>query len=231
MKMTGKSLKFALRFFFFIFFLTAAGCLDRSSKFGLTIGDSHGAVPTGWVSQLKKLRPQDSIMNVAVSGNTIGFDNLGRSELNELKSIHYQLAQTDNTFARIDYIIILIGTNDCKAVFDSLQAAVPQNLEELLSTVKNYNFTSASHPMILVVTPPPIADDEIMETKYIGAKRRLQALLPHYKRLADKYGCRYLDINTPLKDKWAAISPDGIHLSEEGYREIAALINQRLSEE
>jgi lysophospholipase L1-like esterase len=93
----------------------------------LAIGDSHGAVETGWVNQLQKLRPADSIMNVAVSGNTIGFDNLGRESLNELKNIQNQLLIANEYPHSIDYFIVMLGTNDCKAVFDSMQTEIPVN--------------------------------------------------------------------------------------------------------
>lgn len=209
----------------FVWMLGALQCSDQPRRFGLIIGDSHAAMPTGWAHQLQKLRPQDSLYNLAVSGNTIGFDNLGRKDLNELRNIHYQLAQADNRMRRIDYIVILLGTNDCKAVFDSLQAIVPTNLERLLSIITRYDFASNSRPDVLVVTPPPVAADSLMDAKYSGAKGRLNKLLPHYQRLASRYNCRFVDIHRELEHDFPALSQDGIHLTEEGYQRIAALIN------
>ena len=104
----------SLFLFVFVLFLS---CSSDRSKFILTIGDSHGASETGWVNQLKNLRPDDSILNVAISGNTIGFDNLGQESLNELKNIREHLSKADEYPRAIDYIIVMLGTNDCKAVF------------------------------------------------------------------------------------------------------------------
>ena len=53
----------------------------------LTIGDSNGASGEGWVTQLARLRKDDQIINTCISGNTIGFDNLGSESLNTLKNI------------------------------------------------------------------------------------------------------------------------------------------------
>lgn len=215
----------------FVWMLGTLQCSDQPRQFGLIIGDSHAAAPTGWARQLQKLRPQDSLYNFAVSGNTIGFDNLGRKELNELRNIHYRLAQADNTMRRIDYIVILLGTNDCKAVFDSLQTAIPGNLERLLSIVTGYDFASNSQPEVLVVTPPPVAPDSLMEAKYSGARRRLHNILPHYQRLASRYNCHFVDIHDELEPDLMALSEDGIHLNEDGYQRIAARINAALQTE
>jgi len=211
--------------------LALAGCKENATRYGLIIGDSHAATPGGWADQLHELRPQDSIFNLAISGNTIGFDNLGKKELNTLRNIYYQLARADNVLPRIDYIVILIGTNDCKAIFDSLQSRVPENLDKLVSVVRNYNFIGNSLPDIVLVTPPPVAEDEQMEEKYAGARRRLQNLLPHFERIAARYGCRYLDIHTQLQPDFASLTPDGIHLTTDGYDLIAHMIAEKLDEQ
>lgn len=205
-----------------------AGCKHGTTEYGLIIGDSHAALPEGWATQLKKIRPQDSLFNLAISGNTIGFDNLGRKDLNELKNIHYQLAQADNVLPRLDYVVVLIGTNDCKAIFDSLQADVPDNLNRLLSVIKHYDFASNSRPDIVLVTPPPIAEDEQLEEKYAGARRRLRNLLPHFERLAARHNCIYLDINTPLQPSFASLTADGVHLTPDGYALVASRINEKI---
>jgi lysophospholipase L1-like esterase len=196
----------------------------------LAIGDSHGAVETGWVSQLQKLRPADSIMNVAVSGNTIGFDNLGRESLNELKNIQNQLLIANEYPHSIDYIIVMLGTNDCKAVFDSMQSEIPVNYDKLIESIKSFSYTHSPSPTIIVVTPPPIAEDELMEAKYHGAKSRLEKNLPFYHTIAIKYDFIYVDANTPLQKNFREMTKDGIHLTDDGYVKVATLINQKMQQ-
>ena len=60
--------------------ITISNC--TKSEYILAVGDSHGAHKNGWVDQLKKLHSNDTIINVSISGNTIGFDNLNRDTLN-----------------------------------------------------------------------------------------------------------------------------------------------------
>jgi lysophospholipase L1-like esterase len=199
------------------------------SQFILTISDSHGEADTGWVNQLRKLRPSDSILNVAVSGNTIGFDNLGRSSLNELRNVQHHLEQAFLINKTIDYIVVLLGTNDCKAVFDTLQHLVPHNLERLIQFIASYNFQQSLPPRIVLATPPPVANDETLEEKYRGAQKRLTNLLPHFKMMSEKYNCIFVDTHTNLREEFGSNNTDGIHLTEDGYKQIALLINEQLA--
>jgi len=49
-------------------------------------------------------------------------------------------------------------------------------------------------------------------------------------RVAARYRCRYLDIHTPLQTHFASLTADGIHLTEDGYDQIAQLIAEKLEE-
>ena len=211
-----------------LIFLSSLHSYAQSSYFILAIGDSHGAWETGWVNQLRKLRPQDSIMNVAVSGNTIGFDNLDKASLNELKNIHQHLISAEVPTKRIDYIIVLLGTNDCKAVFDSLQQEVPQNLERLIQIIVTFEYKQQNPPGIILATPPPIDADENLEPKYIGSSDRLRKLLPFYKSTAEKYHCSFVNVYIHLLAEFSSISKDGLHLTEDGYKKVALIINEQI---
>lgn len=207
---------------FLLFFLVTCGYSQLNI---VAISDSHGAQEIGWVNQLKKLRPNDSILNFSISGNTLGFDNLGRIELNELKNIDLQLQIASTTFQKIDFIIVMLGTNDCKAIFDSLQERVPRNLEKIIQTIKTKKSKATK---IILVTPPPIAADEMMEPKYHGAANRLQKLLPAYVEVSKKYSCTLVDVYTSLSPKFDSLNTDGIHLAESGYVAVAKQINRAI---
>lgn len=212
---------------FFIISFSFCSCKQNDSHLILAIGDSHGAWEEGWVNQLKALRPNDLIINTAVSGNTIGFDNLGKTSLNELKNIREHLALGDSYTRDISYIIVLLGTNDCKSVFDSLQGNVTEYLDTLIGTIASFNFKN-SNPKIILATPPPIATDEKLEPKYYGGKIRLEELLPGYESIAKKYDCIYVNIYDLLSKDFDTLNKDGIHLTEEGYRIIALRLNEEI---
>lgn len=187
------------------------------------IGDSHGAKPEGWVNQLKKLDKNDSIFNLSISGNTIGFNNLDRDTLNTLRNIQSYFNRIDKKFDHIDMIILLLGTNDCKSVFNGREKEVEQNLDSLLCIVSNH-FDIKNLPYLVYVSPPPMADDKYLTSKYTGGNERLKKLIKVIKRETKKYHFQYIDIFHPMwKDRNILIA-DGVHYKEEGYKKIAETI-------
>lgn len=215
-----------MKHFLFLYIAIAlASCSqDHQNLRILAIGDSHGQAENGWVNQLKELRPEDSIFNLSIGGATIGFKNLDRDTLNTLKNIDGYLKRGEARLNEIDYIIVALGTNDNKAVFDSLQRIVPENLEKLILHIIKYPYKKPN-PKIVLVTPPPIAPDSLLAEKYVGASERLEKLMPSYKKISDKYGLLYVDVWTPLLENFPALTQDGIHLTSEGYRMAAELMN------
>lgn len=193
----------------------------------LAIGDSHGQNERGWVNQLKELRPQDSIYNLAISGATIGFQNLGRDTLNTLQNISGYLERGEKALGTIDYLVVLLGTNDNKAVFDSVKKEVPIKLEALIGEIKDYPF-DGDQPRIILATPPPIAPDSQLEEKYTGASGRLKELLPYYQQFASKYDLAYVDVYSVLEAGFPNLNEDGIHLTPQGYKIIAEMINREI---
>lgn len=194
----------------------------------LAIGDSNGAMEGGWADQLKKLRPQDRIINTCVSGNTIGFDNLNREELNTLKNIGRYIGRAEG---RLDAIILMLGTNDSKAEFDRRADEVPANLEKLIRKIKEEisKKPSLGSPSIYVVSPPPYGEDSTLAPKYHGGAARVGKLTGKFREAAAKTGVHYIDTHDILKAVFPYISPDGVHLSGEGQTIIASILNESLN--
>lgn len=204
-------------------------CTPKQPRIILTIGDSNGAAKGGWVVQLKQLMPEAKIINKSISGNTIGFDNNGKEELNTLKMIETYLseAETEAALKPIDLILINLGTNDCKAVFDSQQADVPENMRKLVSYIQNYPFKSSS-PNIIIVSPTPYGPDSIMLEKYHGGDNRVKALVPQFQQIAQETGCGFINIYNALKPVYEQYSPDGMHMKAEGQIRIAKIIKEQI---
>ncbi len=218
-----------MRFIIFILMvLLNQQCVSTKSLHILTIGDSNGANEIGWVYQLTKIRPDDSFFNCSIGGNTIGFDNLGKDTLNTLKNVNRYIKNAEDSLHTIDMILVMLGTNDCKAVFDSEQSEVFGNLDKLIQMIKNYPYQSDKTPEIVLISPPPIGKDSMLLPKYYGGLNRLEKLLPSYKYIAEKYDCKYIDIFHPLFHDFLSLTVDGIHLNEEGYRKTAEIIDKAL---
>jgi len=201
--------------------------LFSQRKYVMVLGDSNGAFDSGWVYQLSRIHPEINFINFSIAGNTIGFDNLNKDSLNTLKNIYKYLNKTFEITNKLDMILIMLGTNDCKAIFDTLQNEVINNMDSLIKILVKYEYP-VKKPDIVLITPPPAGNDSILLSKYYGISKRLDKLIPEYKRIARKYKIYYIDIYTPLQKDFYKITTDGIHFKTEGYIKIAEIINNSL---
>jgi lysophospholipase L1-like esterase len=192
----------------------------------LLLGDSNGAFDHGWANQLKKLRPVDFIENTSISGNTIGFDNLKMESLNTLKNIDSYIDGCYQNYGSVDYVVILLGTNDCKTVFDGQLKEVSKNLEKLIAQIRE---KTKDESKIFVLTPPPCGPIHLLPERYEGSIDRVRFLKKEFEKVAKKTGIEFIDIHTPLEMIFENLTDDGIHLREEGQIIIAKMINESLN--
>ncbi|MFS4418777.1 SGNH/GDSL hydrolase family protein [Maribacter sp. 2307ULW6-5] len=212
------------------FSVLQVSCQDADPARILTIGDSNGAAKHGWVVQLKKMMPNDSIYNVSIPGNTIGFDNLDNPKLNTVSNIDGYLAKAEKQMGGIDHVVILLGTNDAKAVFDSVQPAVIDNLRRLLRSIEHHGYRKAVVPEIIVVSPPPYGKDELLAEKYKGAGKRVRFFIKEFEKVAAENNIKFVNIYEPLAPEFDTYSDDGVHLDAEGQQMIATAIKAALGE-
>jgi lysophospholipase L1-like esterase len=223
----GIMIKFYLLFVLvFVLNTLENACKASDPKTIITIGDSNGALPDGWVKQLRTIRAEDRIINFSISGNTIGFNNSDNEKLNTLSNIDSYLKSALDSVTHIDYVIFLLGTNDCKASFDRQMDQVSKNMEQLI--LKTKAFPLKKKPEIFIISPPPYGPDSILIAKYAGAPERVKNLVPQLKQIARQQKCRFIDIYTPLVTVFMNYSKDGVHLNSEGQMIIAKEIAKKL---
>lgn len=194
----------------------------------LTLGDSNGALADGWVNQLKKIRSGDTILNISVSGNTIGFNNNGQRSLNTLANIRSYLDQAYKNLKRIDAVIIILGTNDCKAVFKDSVSVVPQNMRKILQEIKQNPESLRDKPAIFLVTPPPFGPDEMLQDKYKGGLERITWLNEKLADIALEENVIFINTFSVLLPVFKSLSSDGVHLNADGQMMTALIIQENL---
>ncbi len=208
-----------------------AATLPMLGRRVLVLGDSNGAAEDGWVTQLQRLQFRDFFYNTSVSGNTIGFDNLDNPQLNTLRNIQDYLSGGATKLNGITDIIISLGTNDCKAVFDDRLSEVPSNLDALISKIKDHEDYQRTQPNIYVVGPPPYGRDDVMLPKYHGGARRVAWLQKEFEDVAQRHGCQFIDIHSRLEPNWDYYAPEGIHPKPEAQKIIASMIDRALDKQ
>jgi lysophospholipase L1-like esterase/pimeloyl-ACP methyl ester carboxylesterase len=191
----------------------------------LTIGDSNGEIERGWVNQLRNMMPESNIVNISKSGLTIGFDNLGRKDLNALRNIDHYLDEAQDKIGKekYDFVIVCLGTNDTKKIFENRQDEVLENFRKLLARIREHKLIQKSNPQLVFVTPPPMRTYNILD-KYQGGNDRLNKLMPRFTEIAEKNGFEVVDVYHPLLGVMDYYAKDGIHMAAEGQEIVAARI-------
>jgi lysophospholipase L1-like esterase len=194
----------------------------------LTIGDSNGALAYGWPTQIKNLLPDATIVNKSISGNTIGFDNNDQIKLNTLKNIDRYLEEAFKELGagnKFDFVVMVLGTNDTKKVFENRQKEVPENMVLLIHKIKDY---MTSHNMILpkicIITPPPMDEEKADKVKYGGGDGRIQKNNTEFKKVAKENNIDFLDTYSVLKKDFSEKTLDGVHLVEKAQLQVATEI-------
>ncbi len=197
----------------------------------LTIGDSNGEAKGGWVDQLKGMMPQAFIFNHSKGGRTIGFDNLGREELNALKNSDRYLDTARAAIGKgaYDYVIVCLGTNDTKKIFEGRESEAVANLEKLLNRVKNHRLNKGRPTRLIYMTPPPMGTTDI-GAKYEGGNERLSRLVPQWTAVAERAGFEVIDIYHPLSGVFENYARDGVHMTDAGQKIVAAKIVEKIRE-
>ena len=196
----------------------------------LTIGDSNGEYEKGWVFQLQQRRFEDKIFNTCISGNTIGFNNLGTARRNTLRNIDRYIREGYAAMGKLDAIVIMLGTNDCKAIFTDSLKMLPGNMRTLITRIKSHGLYRQFNPMIYIVSPPPVGPENVLIAKYQGSTKRIEYLQSEFRKIAEKEDCIFVDCYSPLKEAFEFLSFDGIHLTPEGQKIIATIIDHKIRE-
>lgn len=202
---------------------------DRKGSFAgniVTIGDSNGAFDYGWPAQLSKLLPYAKVCNQSIAGNTIGFDNLGRKDLNSLRNIDQYLSRcSEELGGKINCLVIGLGTNDAKKIFDNCQQEVPAKLDSLLSAIDSwFAKRNIARPPVLLICPPPVDEKKADAVKYGGANERVRLFGQVFSPVASKHSAKIIDAYQLLKEDINRYTEDGIHLSEQAQFRLASEI-------
>ena len=163
-----------------------------------------------------KLLKGYEIVEEGLNGRTTVFDN-NYPYRNGIKGFGYVLLAQKP----VDLLVIALGINDLG--FTDAQGSAEglrQLLELLEDTVKNFPSSSTDiftdEKRVLVI---PAVAVEGSEESY--------KLAEAYKKVAEEYGCYYLD---PNQDPSITLCPNGVHLDENGHKNMAKIVQAKLDE-
>jgi lysophospholipase L1-like esterase len=137
----------------------------------------------------------------------------------------------DKAYARlgkIDRIIIMLGTNDCKSVYRDSLPVVPGNMRSMITEIKKIARLHKNKPVIYIVSPPPFGPDELVGEKYAGGMDRVSLLNEQLKLIAKEESAIFINTCQILAPVFQQLTPDGVHLNADGQRMIALIIHENL---
>lgn len=175
-----------------------------------------------WTGILGELLGKDyDIIEEGLGGRTTVFDDPPTQGRNGL-SMLIPLLQSHEP---LDLIILMLGTNDAKRVYNASVMEIGRGMEEIVKTCRNpYVYDLGDRPQVLIVSPihlgPEIADSWLGDVFDGDSPARIRGLASEYKKIADKYGCAFLDASAICK----ASPADSVHMDTEDHEKLARVL-------
>lgn len=160
------------------------------------------------------------VIEEGLCGRTTIFDDLRRNGRNGSKMLPV-LLETHNP---IEMVVLMLGTNDCKAAYGATPERIGQGVEKLLDQVEAFD------PNIRILLMSPIALGEgVFEEGYdpefnADSVAVSKALPSVYERIARQRGIDFLAASDYVKPSNA----DREHMNAEGHRRFAEAVVEKM---
>ena len=173
---------------------------------------------TRWTCRLESLLGKDwRVLEAGLNGRTTVFDDPTGSDQNGFVTLDVAFRYADP----VDYVVLMLGTNDLKDMFSASAAIITAGLQKLVLRLQQLIAGSLQpSARILILSPANVrrASNGIFYFDFSPRSVEKGAQLPKlYARLAQDTGCLFADAGQWVETDGA----DGVHLSPESHRVFA----------
>ncbi|MBI5390655.1 SGNH/GDSL hydrolase family protein [Candidatus Woesearchaeota archaeon] len=125
----------------------------------------------------------------------------------------------------LDLVILMLGTNELKERFQKSPEEIGSLLEKYFVRIILHRRLQcrARYPKLLIVSPPIVHEENKYSSAiYQGATVKSKHLSTIYSKIAKRNRCDFLDGS--ILD----VGADGIHLTQNGHKQLAEMLAQKL---
>lgn len=182
----------------------------------MVLGDSNSFRPNGgktcWPALLVDKAPGHfTVFNESCDGRTTRYDV---GEFNGLNIIASKLT----ALAPLDYVVVMLGTNDVKTKYGPPSATeIAHGLRLILDVIN----TQGGRAKAILVMPPPLGN--VTSGELAGAQWRIPPIVAEYRLLAMNRYIRLVDVHAIL-DITTDLESDMIHLNAVGREKVAEAV-------
>lgn len=163
-----------------------------------------------------------TILEEGLSGRTTAMDNGADWTRNGSKLLLPVL----QSHAPLDLVLVMLGTNDVKAVLQATPEKISQNMKYIVRAIKRAECGRGSQPpKILVIAPPPLGrmSGEVKLEFTDGGREKSLRLANFYHDVAAAESCAFFDAGSAIHTS----EIDGVHFDAEEHR----ILGKTLAEE
>lgn len=204
-------------------------CFGDSNVWGYIPNSAHERYPASqrWTGVLQNLLGEDfEIIEEGLNSRTINRSD-PRPGKEGRNAMDYIIPCLD-THDPLDFIILLLGTNELKSEYNLTPEEIASDMKTLLDTIQNRRSQFRDiQPKVIVILSATI--DETTEysskdDKYKGGTKKSELLKDALSHVAMDKGAEVLDIASGLET-----GADGIHLTPTSHKSIALALSQLIN--
>lgn len=195
-------------------------CYGDSNTYGYSpINGMRYAKDVRWTGVLQNLLGDDfCVIEEGCNGRTTIYDD----PIEGWKNGFDYLKPCLNSHKPVDIVILMLGSNDLKSVFNLSAKQISEGAEVLVKEIISFTENKQGFiPKIILVSPPFIGDDIEASGFNFAFDRtaiaRSKEFAKYYRQVADRNGCIFFDAApcaTPSKE-------DSLHLTPESHTALA----------
>ncbi len=198
-------------------------CYGDSNTWGYVPGSGRRFVyHLRWPGVLQGiLGIQYCVIEAGLNGRTTGSQDPGTPGRNGVET----LASLLDDYKPLNLVIVMLGTNDMKCVFDLTPKVIAEHAGTLITMIRNSNTGAALRaPKVLLLSPPAILSlPAASQPMFIGAIDKSKQLPGEYEAIAEYCGSHYFNAAAIVSGSQV----DGVHLDKSAHRKLArALVEQ-----